>query len=66
MEQVAIGLDLAYSISCIACGTCLTDDEVMYYGNTCDNCERENMQRHQDYLDGKEDTELDEWYSSRT
>lgn len=48
---------------CSGCGRTLTKEEIHYYGQTCDDCEREWSERMTKWRLGGEDQELDLLYS---
>lgn len=49
---------------CKDCGTPLSDDEIFYYRNSCNNCEQKAFERYERWRNGGEDEELDELYSA--
>lgn len=44
---------------CVGCGAALTDEERHYYETNCETCEREDLDRWQDWRRGAPDLELD-------
>lgn len=48
---------------CIACTKTLTAEEVYYYGDRCNECEGDELERYQRWLAGGEDSELNEVYT---
>jgi hypothetical protein len=46
-------------IRCACCGAKLTTQERRYYGDTCDDCEREWCERMEAWRHGAQDPELD-------
>lgn len=48
---------------CADCDAVLTNAEAFWYGRRCERCERLNLVRHQQWLAGRDDSELEKMYS---
>lgn len=59
----AVGVGVTQFI-CFGCGATLTDEERHYYGGTCEECERDSLERIEAWRKGGEDAELDEVFST--
>jgi hypothetical protein len=50
--------------TCRECRLVLTDNEIKYYEDRCEDCERDWLERIEDWRHGGEDKGLDELYSA--
>ena len=50
---------MSQAIGCRGCGKPLTDEEREFYEDSCEQCEREDLERWQAWRHGADDPELD-------